>query len=152
MCLQCTCRVRCRDECDGILIMINVIDSILFGPSGQKEPQAGAGNGSTKISQSPCDSCVGTQETNVENSIAKQALGEDLLAGNSQSVRSKNISSRIVQYLAPIRETVYCLPSVVDDKRCVLLHDALKILFNQTLGWVDKDCEGVSHILSKVHE
>ena len=135
--------------------MINVIDSILFGPSGQKEPQAGARNGSNmeeKIPQSQCDSCVGTQEINVEKLFAKQALGEELLAGNSQSVRSKNISSRIFQYLAPIRETLYCLPSVVDDKRCVLLHDTLKILFNQTLGWVDKDCEGVSHTLSQVNE
>lgn len=135
--------------------MINVIDSILFGPSGQKKPQAGARNGSDmeeEISQSLCDSCVGTQETNVESLFAKQALGEELLAGNSQSVRSKNISSRIVQYLAPMRETVYCLPSVVDDKRCILLHDALKILFNQTLGWVDKEYERVSHTLCQGHE
>lgn len=135
--------------------MINVIDSILFGPSGQKEPQASARNGSNveeKISQSPCDSCVATQETYVESSFTKQALGDELFAGNSQSVRSKNMSSRIVHYLAPIRETVHCLPSLVDDKRCVLLHDALKILFNQTLGWVDKECEGVSHTLSQVHD
>ena len=131
--------------------MINVIDSILFGPSGQKADARNGSNVKEKISQSPCDSCVGTQGTNVEGLFAKRALGDELFASNSQSLRSKNVRSRIVQYLAPIRETVYCLPSVVDDKRCVLLHDALKILFNQTLGWMDKECEGVRHTLSQVH-
>ena len=58
-------------------------------------------------------------------------------------VKSK-VSARLVQDLAPVRGAVYCLSSPVDDKACILLHDTLKILFNQTLGWVDKDCEGVS--------
>ena len=66
-------------------------------------------------------------------------------ASNSKRyVRSKNISSRITQELAPLRENSYCLPSPLDDKTCVLLNDALKIVFNQTLDWADKDCEGVS--------
>lgn len=58
-------------------------------------------------------------------------------------VRSK-VSTKLLQNIAPTREGVYCLPSPVDDKTCVLLHDTLKILFNQTLGWVDEDCEEVS--------
>lgn len=58
-------------------------------------------------------------------------------------VRSK-VSAKLLQNLAPTREGVYCLPSPVDDKACILLHDTLKILFNQTLGWVNEDCEEVS--------
>ena len=58
-------------------------------------------------------------------------------------VKSK-ISAKLLQDLAPARGAVYCLPSPIDDKACTLLHDALKILFNQTLGWVNEDCEEVS--------
>ena len=58
-------------------------------------------------------------------------------------VRSK-VSTKLLPDLAPARGDVYCLPSPVDDKACILLHDTLKILFNQTLGWVDEDCEEVS--------
>ena len=58
-------------------------------------------------------------------------------------VKSK-VGAKLLQDLAPVRGDIYCLPSPVDDKACVLLHDTLKILFNQTLGWVNEDCEEVS--------
>jgi hypothetical protein len=57
-------------------------------------------------------------------------------------VKSK-VSAKLFRDLAPARGAVYCLPSPIDDKACILLHDALKILFNQTLGWVNEDCEEV---------
>ena len=69
-------------------------------------------------------------------------LGENDESGEVH-VRSK-VSAKLLQDLAPVRGAVYCLPSPIDDKACVLLHDTLKILFNQTLGWVNEDCEGVS--------
>lgn len=71
-------------------------------------------------------------------------VGEMQLHNESQEayVRSKLCAK--LQDLAPVREAVVCLPSPVDDRTCILLHDALKILFNQTLGWVGEECQEVS--------
>lgn len=144
--------------------MINLIDSILFAPCGQ-EVEANSSNVSSggvgQISQQRPDSSTCVQDTELQSSVLKEnALSDevnnpqmetvddetsqtdDLL--QFQAVRSKNASSRICQTLAPMRQAVYCLPSPLQEKTHTLLHDALKILFNQTLDWADKDCEGVS--------
>ena len=115
--------------------MINLINSFLFGPSGQ-EPESSPKASSGSADQVP--QCLSDSFSRTTSILPDSVLGD------SQSVRSKNISSRIVHDLAPMREAVYCLPSPLDDETCILLHDTLKILFNQTLGWVDEGCEGVS--------
>ena len=82
--------------------------------------------------------------------IDEEAHGDDSYQFQEVHVKPK-ASAKLSQDLAPVRGSVYCLPSPVDDKTCILLHDALKILFNQTLGWVDKNCEGVSRIIQLVY-
>ena len=131
--------------------MINLLDAILFGPSGQKIAVSEALH-DQKVGQAPqglVDDSVGVVEDNThgggrlgEASVADEELEE------CQSVRSKLVCSTELEELVPMRGSVYCLPSPIDDKACIILHDALKILFNQTLGWAERDCEGVSCVLT----
>lgn len=146
--------------------MINLIDSILFGPTRQ-EPEVNAANSSSdKEHQSSQPPNASIEATNSQSSeFTDSACPDEVIdqhkatvedskpsadsSQQPQSVRSKKTSSKLLQDLAPLRESIHCLPTFVDDKTCTLLHDALKILFNQTLGWVDKDCEGVSYFVHR---
>ena len=94
-----------------------------------------------------------SQSSELRGTVSAEEVGDPSVADPDEippsdeseevPVRSK-ISAKLLPDVAPARGDVYCLPSPVDDKACILLHDTLKILFNQTLGWVDEDCEGVS--------
>ena len=127
--------------------MINLLDAILFGPSGQTLVVSEALQKVGQASQDVADDSVGI----VGGTHCDEGLGEaDGELEERQSVRSKLVCSTILDDLAPMRGSVYCLSSPIDDKTCILLHDALKILFNQTLGWAERDCEGVSCVLTHV--
>ena len=123
--------------------MVNLVDSLLFGPSGQKPTTPKAVEPAPQYLGGDCG---GASENDTRGSKGLSADTLDESTEEHEAVRSKKDSSIKLRDLAPMRETVYCLPSPINDKICLLLHDALKILFNQTLGWADKDCEGVSRL------
>ena len=139
--------------------MINLIDSILFGQDPETDESSDLSGAVNQISR-PLGSSFAilqqttspgkklTESTNPDKvkDLPEETVGQETSPSNNSElfVRSKIISSRMLQALGPVRETTYCLHSPLDDKTCILLNDALKILFNQTLDWADKDCEEVS--------
>ena len=131
--------------------MINLLDAILFGPCGKKVMVSETLEKVDQVSQGLVDSslCVVEANTHGATNLGDTSVANEELE-DCQSVRSKLGCSTALGALAPMRGSVYCLPSPIDDKTCILLHDALKILFNQTLGWAERDCEGVSCVLTHV--
>ena len=130
--------------------MINLLDAILFGPSGQTVVVSEALQKVGQASQDLADDSVGVVgDPHCDGGLGEASVTDGELE-ERQSVRSKLVCSTVLDDLAPMRGSVYCLSSPIDDKACILLHDALKILFNQTLGWAERDCEGVSCVLTHV--
>ena len=165
--------MKFRDEYNGLLILINLIDSTLFGPSADDRH----GNSQTINSSAMTSSEKDTPKTEKESNTLANETGltsselansdgdprkeedeetaDDTLpkavngVSTQEDEKPKAKGSKLLQMLAPERDDVYCLSVALDNKKCLLLNEALKIVFNQTLNW-GEECEGVSCVRSDV--
>ena len=76
--------------------------------------------------------CSDSSENAVKDSTAAvQVLDEE--------PRPKKKEAKFLSGLAPLRDSVCCVSTPVTDEQCIVLCDALKIVFNQTLHWREED-------------
>lgn len=131
-----SCRETFRDACNGLSVLINVVDSVLFGPSQHTSSPlqtelAPVVDVPTKEVASKLG-CENSTEQTVKNGATATLVqfGDPHLSQRTANMRLS---------LAPLRDSVYCMSRPVADQQCSLLCEALKIIFNQTLNWKDED-------------
>ena len=133
MCLL-SFRVKFRDEYEGLYLLVNIVDAILFGrTTGDQEVVAMA---------SETDDIVSTETTEVKDSGA----GPRTLTSVANSSSGCEGSSE-VQYLLPLpplRDSVCVLTAPLGEERLGWVAEAMKVVFNQTVHW--KEDEAFSEV------
>ena len=105
-------RVIFRDDLKGLPVLINLIDSTLYLSKESPKPDSASQEGRN-------------EKEDPENVSCSKATSE------GEDVKSKLQPPKPVT----IRDQCYVLQSEVPDKTCLLLSEALKIVFNQTVNW-----------------
>ena len=100
---------------------------------------------SSELANSDGDPRKEEDEETADDTLPKAVNG----VSTQEDEKPKAKGSKLLQMLAPERDDVYCLSVALDNKKCLLLNEALKIVFNQTLNW-GEECEGVSCVRSDV--
>ena len=122
-------RVQFREEYNGLYILVNLIDFIIFGHD-ETTPSLDDGGQEvvSTVTETPGAIAVDTTEEAAENSIPTEQLGSPELRGSCESPLK----------LPPKRGSVVLLPRPLSLEQLGWVAEAMKVVFNQTVHWKEE--------------
>lgn len=127
-------RVKFREDYSGLVLLVNIIDSIVFGHNVPAEGQevVTMENGDRKLVAMETKKVVSDKER--EQVSPSQAMGNS----DCQPSRDTEGSDKYLLPLPPLRESINILLAPLSEERLGWISEAMKVVFNQTVHWKEE--------------
>ena len=135
-------RVTFREKCNSFPVLISLLDCVLFPSTSPEVTLSHDSHVTQDSSGNTGQTCVMSEENGVSESEYGQKedgmkVPEEDETLSSQVPNDEQVKSKITSdcFQFPERDTSFILPEAMTEKRCVVVSEILKIIFNQTVHW-----------------